>query len=157
MRDFLSHNWGNLASVLGLIISLWVLWVARGARKAAEDARAVARRRSLIEELEEADRRIQEIGGFVRDRKWEIVQLQSQKVLGDCRAMLARWGEHLGLGAIDLRTASTQLSSIAELAHESSLRELTAAEDRQIFKAQLWAGELVSSVLGRTRSSEERS
>jgi hypothetical protein len=130
--------------------------VARGAREAAEDARAVARRRSLIEELEEADRRIQEIGGFVRDRKWEIVQLQSQKVLGDCRAMLARWGEHLGLGANDLRTVSTLLSSIAQLAHESNLRELTVAEQGDIFRAQLRADELVSTALGHARGTEER-
>jgi len=38
MADFLKQNWGNLASVLGLSVSVWVLVVARKAREAAEDA-----------------------------------------------------------------------------------------------------------------------
>ena len=40
MGDFLKQNWGNLASVVGLGVSLCVLFVAQRAKEAAEGARS---------------------------------------------------------------------------------------------------------------------
>ena len=55
--EFFSHHWGNLASVLGLIVSLATLAVATKARQAAEAAKAAARRQSLTEVLQDTVRK----------------------------------------------------------------------------------------------------
>ncbi len=158
MGDFLRQNWGNLASVLGLGVSLWVLVVAQKARAAAEGARAVSRLKSLVEELEEASTRIQQVGIFLRDRKWDVVQLRVEEILGSCKSVLARWGDRLNESSSNnLRSASTMTRSIARAAAESSVRELSQAEHRQALDAQLDAAELISSVLGEARKTEERS
>jgi hypothetical protein len=158
VADFLRMNWGNLASVLALGVSVWVLVVADKAKNAAEGARALARKRSLIEELNETNTRMQPVGLWVRDQKWEIVQLRTQELLGSCKSVLSRWFDNLmGVSANDLRTVCTLLLSIASLAGEASLRQLDEQERRQMLDAQLRAGELISDALGRSHRSEERS
>jgi len=49
--ELFSNHWGNVASVLGLVVSVATLAVATKARQAAEAARVVARRQSLAEAL----------------------------------------------------------------------------------------------------------
>jgi len=44
---------GTLASVIGLGVGIYVIYVARGAREAAQAARALARKRNLVEEFRE--------------------------------------------------------------------------------------------------------
>jgi hypothetical protein len=120
--EFLRDNWGSLASVVRVALTVWTLLSARGAKKAAEEASELARKRSLVEDLEEAAGKMQHVGGWVRDRKWEIVQLRSQEVLAICKAVLSRWSDHLGESGNNVRTACTQLSSIARLAMDASLK-----------------------------------
>lgn len=158
MADFLKQNWGNLASALGLSVSVWVLIVARKAQEAAEDARALARLKSLVEELGEANSKIQQLGIFLRDQKWDVVQLRVEEILGSCKLVVARWGDHLvGDSRNNPLTASTITRDIARVAAESSIRQLTEAERRQILKGQLEAVDLISGVLGEARKAEERS
>src|SRR5438105_3270888 len=137
MSDLLKQNWGNLASVLGLGVSVWVLLVAQKARQAAEIASAVARLKSLVEELGQASVKVQQVGLFLRDRKWDIVQLRAEEILGSCELVLTRWGDHLDESfRNNLRSASTLARSIAGTAAESSMRELSQAERRQVLDAQ---------------------
>jgi len=57
---------GTLAGVAGFGLSIWVLVVARGARDAAQAARTLAQRRSLVEELEGAFQKVQQVGNFIQ-------------------------------------------------------------------------------------------
>jgi hypothetical protein len=57
---------GTLASVIGLGLGVYVIIVARGAREAAQAARVVARRRNLVEELESASQKVQQVGNFIQ-------------------------------------------------------------------------------------------
>ncbi len=41
MIDFFVQNWGSLASLVGLGISVWVLVVTQKAKKAAEEAQGL--------------------------------------------------------------------------------------------------------------------
>jgi len=63
--DFLLQNWGNLASVLGVMVSVATLAVVTKARQAAEAAKTVARRQSLTEVLQDAVRKNEQIGLFL--------------------------------------------------------------------------------------------
>ena len=71
LSGFLALNWGNVASVLGLAVSLVTLAVASKAREAAEAARAIARRQSLTEVLQDAVRKNEQVGLFLSQRKWD--------------------------------------------------------------------------------------
>ena len=156
MVQFVSDNWGSMVSVVGVLLTIWTLVSARGAKAAAEEARAIARKRDLVEDLEDAASRMRQVGGWVRDGKWELVQLRAQEVLGVCKSVMSRWGDHLEESADKLRSATTLLSSIAKRTMDSSLRELDPKERRQIFDAQLRADELISEAMGHARRGEER-
>lgn len=107
--------------------------------------------------MEEASGKMQNVGLWVRDQKWELVQFRAQEVLGNCKAILSRWADFLvGDSKNNLRTVCTLLASIAEQAQVSSSRVLAEEERRQVFTAQLRAGELINSTLGHARRVEER-
>jgi hypothetical protein len=135
-----------------------VLLVAQKARQAAEEASAVARLKSLVEELGQASVKVQQVGLFLRDRKWDIVQLRAEEILGGCELVLTRRGDHLDESSRNnLRSASTLARSIAGTAAESSMRELSQAERRQVLDAQLDAAKLIAAVVGGAQRAEERS
>ena len=157
MAEFLKGNWGNLASVLGLGISLCVLWIAKKARDAAEEARLFARIKSLVEELEDANHKTQRAGVYLRDQKWEIAQLLTDEILGACRASLARWGDQLRDSKNNLLRACTVLSSVGESCRSAATAPLAEDAWRQTMAAQLEALQLVGSTLGEVRRAEERS
>ena len=158
MSQFLRENWGSLVSVLGLALTVWTLAVARGARKAAEDARSVARGRNLVETLEEANSKIKQVGIFLRQRKWEVTQLRVEEVLGSCNAALARWDDpSFATAKNNLRTICTQLRSLAALSSNWSATPPTEEEHKRALRVQLRSSELISGVLGQARRTEERS
>lgn len=82
LSDFLLQNWGNLASVLGAMVSVATLAVATKARQAAEAAKAVARRQSLAEVLQDTVRKNEQVGLFLSQRRWDIVWLRAQEIAG---------------------------------------------------------------------------
>jgi hypothetical protein len=157
MSDLLKQNWGNLASVLGLGVSVWVLVVAQKAREAAEEARGAARLKSLLEELELANNKSQLLGVFLIQRKWEIVQLLVDEALGACQSALARWGDHLTHSKNSLLDVCTVFRSISEACLSSTTRPVSEEEWQQTMRAQREARELISVVLGQVRKAEERS
>src|ERR1700682_5556716 len=63
--EFVTKNWGSIASVVGLIITGITLWVARKAKEAAEAANQESRRRNLSEDLQGAHAKAQEVGQFI--------------------------------------------------------------------------------------------
>ncbi len=88
----LRNNWGNIASVVGLGVSIATLVVAKRARTAAEEAKIAARRQSLIDELQDAQKKAEDLGTYLHQQKWEIVHLRSQEVITSCSQILLRWG-----------------------------------------------------------------
>src|SRR5579872_1224027 len=86
---------GALASSVGLAVSIWVLFIARGAKAAAEEALTSARRRNFLEELGLADHKLQELGVFIQQEEWIGVQIRTAEILGICRSSMTRWSDHL--------------------------------------------------------------
>jgi hypothetical protein len=148
---FAKENWGSIASTWGLGISIYVLFVAKGARKAAQAAIAAERGRTVLEELEDAAERNSHIGLFARNRKWDLVQLRAEEVMTNCRTIVARWGdgEVLKESKNKLLMVATLMRSIVEEAGKDN------ASAESIFKAQLNASEKLSAVLGRAHKEQE--
>jgi hypothetical protein len=150
---FLWQNWGNIASLAGLIIGIVVLIVAKGAKTAAIQAREQARRRDLTEELADLARKMEQVGLFAAQRKWDIVQLRAEESHSTCTGAITRWGDQLTVGCRNkLLNVISFTRSIAELTYGPVPTEV----DRlQILSTQLRTRELVDSVLGECHRIQE--
>jgi hypothetical protein len=148
---------GAVASVAGFFLSLYVLRVAKGARKAAKEAKALARKRNLVEELDDASQKLQQIGNFLQQRQWVGVQIRTAEVLAICREAMVRWSDHLSEERRNgVLTAMTQVQTIATQLAEIGHRELTPRENKGLATAHLKASGHISDALGEARRQEER-
>ena len=95
--QFTTGNWGNIASVWGLVVSLYLLFVATGARRAAQEARSAERLRTALAGLKDAAAKCTEVGQFADVDEWAVVSLRAQEVMACCRTTLAAWGENEAL------------------------------------------------------------
>jgi hypothetical protein len=71
--DFFSKHWGDLASVVGLALTLLAVWFASRAKAAAEQVRDQISRFDTMAELSAAITIIEEIMRLQRTQAWEIV------------------------------------------------------------------------------------
>jgi hypothetical protein len=128
MTSFLAQNWGNVASVAGLGISIWVLVVARKAKQAAEGARFYARLETIVEDLEEANNKAGFVGVFLRDQKWEVAQLFADEVLSICGSALSRSGDQLRESRKSLIDVSAIMRQIGSHCRTAATKVLTQEE-----------------------------
>jgi len=152
---------GAIASVVGLGFTIYVLCVAKGAKKAAEEAREAAlsstRKRSLVEDLEDVRRMTQQIGNLIQQEEWMAVHMRTEEIVGTCKSAMARWGDSLPIKARDgVATAGSLLQSVAAKSSEYGDRELTMPEKNKLISTHLRASGLIHTALGEARRLEER-
>jgi hypothetical protein len=148
---------GGAASVIGLAFTVRVLFVARGARRAAEDARSLARKKNLVEELDEASQKLQQVGIFLQQRQWFGIQLRIDEVAAICRSAMTRWPDHLTeRRKNDVLTAVKLMRSIAALSAALSKAGPSAEETKDLLKTHSRASELINDALGEAHKGEER-
>lgn len=148
---------GGVASVIGLAFTVRVLFVARSARNAAEDARTLARKRNLVEELNDASQKLQQIGIFLHQQQWFGVQLRISEIAAICRSAMTRWPDHLTEERRnDVLTAVSLMRSIAVLAATLLDREPSAVEAKKLAATHSKASELINDALGEAYKGEER-
>jgi hypothetical protein len=95
MWEFIKQNWGNLASVIGLIISIVTLLFARRASQAAKEAKAAVLRRNVADDLEDAERQAQEIIFFLGQKQWSISRLKADELHRKALWIRERWASLL--------------------------------------------------------------
>lgn len=157
LRSFAASNWGSLASIVGLGISVWTLIVATGARKAAQEARGEARRQMLTEELQNAVYRAEQLGHHVLLRKWEIAFIRAQEVASSCSLILRRWTDTLSVPSKDrILLAQAQAGSIAKAAMRANAAPPTDQQLQRIVDAQQRAFQLLSAEKGESLGAIER-
>jgi hypothetical protein len=162
---FLSAHWGDIASVLGLGVSIGALWFAKGAREAAQEAaseveeaaseaRAAARVRAALEELQDAAQKCTQLRTDIGAKKWDLVQVRAEEVMQSCRTTVARWGTDEALK--DSRTRLLQVATAMRgIIEETSKEEIDIAAVRE---AQLDAHEKLSATVGKIQGhSDQRS
>jgi len=172
MSEFFRHNWGNLASVAGLLVSGFGLIyaikaeiaairaerTARSALQAVEATPAEARSRNIADELHDAHRRCQQIGSHLTQREWRIVQILAQELTASCSQILRRWDINAltGLSRTNLIGAQQQANSIVK----ASMLAAHAVPDQAAFsrmcRAQQRAFELLSDELAQIEGIIER-
>ena len=158
LSDFLVTNWGSVASVAGLAVSIATLIVARKARAAVQAARKEARRRSLAEDLQDALTKSEQVGLFIRDSKWDIVFLRAQEIASACSLVLKRWNDELSEPSKEqILLARDQAGSIARVAMRANRVPPTEQQLLNISGAQRRLNELLSGELGESLRIIERS
>lgn len=147
---------GTVTSAAGLGVGIYVLLAVKQAKEAAEDAFALAKQRDLVEQLEEASERIQQMGIFAKGRQCDVLHLRANEVLSRCNEIAMRWPEHLGDDAKnDVMKARTQVRSIADVTFQAASEPLSDRHWIRISKAQLEANTLISGALGSARKRAE--
>jgi hypothetical protein len=155
---FFATTWGDIAGLAGLGVSIATLVVAKKAKQAAEDAKAAAQRRSLTEELQEAQRKAEQVGFFIRDRKWDIVFIRAQEIAAACSLVLSRRASELDeRSENNLAMVQTHAESIADVAMRAPLQPPSEEQVLPISRSQQRALYLLSEELGRSLKTMERS
>ncbi|MFZ0884930.1 MAG: hypothetical protein WAN14_16135 [Candidatus Acidiferrales bacterium] len=128
------------------MVSAATFYVAKAAKAAAEDAKSEARRRNLADELEDAQRKTEQVGNYLGQEKWEIVLLRSQEVVTSCSQILRRWGlrELSERSRDNILVAQQQAGSIARVALRAPTIPPTEQDLRRIAGAQHKALQLLS-------------
>ena len=156
--ELMAHRWGDFASLLGLIVSAVTLFVATKARDAAEATRAVARRQSLTEVLQDAARKSEQVGIFLSQQKWDIVGLRAQEIIAATSLVLTRWSEELSLDSrSSLLRCQGLSSSIADVALVASSSAPTVRQVARIAQAHGLVTQLLNAGLGEALRSAEGS
>jgi hypothetical protein len=91
VREFLIENWGNLASVAGLLVSLGALFFARSAAETAKLVRQEMQRYNLYDYLAVLVAQFREFLLLTRLAKWEIVRLRADDLSASLSLAIAKW------------------------------------------------------------------
>jgi hypothetical protein len=152
---------GTIASVLGLGLSAWLIVIARGARAAARDAEQTVqiytRKRGLVEELEVANHRADQLGALLQHEQWFAAQMRIQEIQSICSEILSRWADGLPEAKrSDLLRAAELARSVAKRLPAAGGSPPTESERGKLIDVQLRVNSHISSALGEARKLEER-
>jgi hypothetical protein len=113
MWDFLAGNWGNLASLVGLVFSFLAFVFAKRASAAAREARDAAMRQSLVEYLNGLARIAAELVAHLRSGMNDMALLRIGDLMDQTSYLIGRWESRLPKKSKDnLSRAQEQLLSI---------------------------------------------
>jgi hypothetical protein len=161
-RGWIGKNWGNLASVWGLGVSVYVLWVAQGAKTAAKKAteeaeeaakvaKANARTRGALEDLQVALAASRQVSNHAGVKNWQVVRLKAEEVMESCRIIVNRWEDSTALNDSknSLNQAITMMRTIAEEASRDT------PNLQRIIKTQHGAHDHISAVEGKVQKEQD--
>lgn len=149
---------GTIAGVVGVGISIYLIFVTKGARRAAREAREAVRsatqQRSLIEELETVNHKADQLGALVQHEQWFAVQERSREILIMCSQVLSRWPDGLSEEKRDDLLMAVDFAR--SIATTSSANQIDAADRKRLVNTQIRLSTRISSALGEARKLEER-
>lgn len=132
-------------------MSIYLISIARGARKAAQDARSGEKARTALQDLRQAAERNTQLGMYARHGKWDAVQLRAEEVMNCCHSTVARWKEDAAFkeSSNHLLMVGTQMHSIILETAKPNIRPAN------ILGAQVTSSEKLSEVIGRVQREQD--
>lgn len=110
-------NWGNLASVVGLLVSGLAALFAKGARTAAKEAREAVLSNSLAEEINSAQKLAAEVANLIDLGKHDLARLRSNDLHDRTLTIIHRWDAALSIvSKNNLLSAKSQLETLRTVA-----------------------------------------
>jgi hypothetical protein len=95
MTEFLAQNWGNLASVTGLIFSMLAFVFAKRASQAAQQARDSVLRRSLGEDINGTSHTASELLLWIQAKRMEAALVKATDLVQQTSYLIQRWRSQL--------------------------------------------------------------
>jgi hypothetical protein len=157
MIEHLSHNWGNWASVVGLVFSVLAFVFSKRASKAAQEARDSVLRKSLGEDMNSANRTAADIVRFVSIHRGDMALLRTGELMNETSYVIARWEPKLSAASVDnLRTAKAQLRSIHTVLTRGSIDGLSASQRARLSQACQEVNTIFSEEYGTAMKESEK-
>jgi hypothetical protein len=126
MIDFSAGNWGNVASVAGLVFSILAFIFSKRASKAAREARDAALTRSMSEDLNWANKIAGEIATYVAIERGDLALLRTTDMIYQSSYFLARWDNRLSEESKNnLLAARAQLHMVHEVLTKGTMANLS--------------------------------
>lgn len=158
MREFFGENWGNLASVAGLVFSFLAFLFSKRASKAAQESRNSARRQSLGEEMIAASQIAKEIVTFVGIERGEVALLRANELIARTSYLLARWNSVLlEESTNNLNAAQERLQKVHDALMKNPIANLSPTDKRGLTHACQSVSKIFSEEHGNAvRAVDER-
>jgi len=156
MIDFLAGNWGNIASLAGLVFSILAFIFSKRASKAALEARNATLLRSLSEDMNGANRAAGEIVTYVGMERGDMALLRTSELMNQTSYFLARWDNRLlAEPKNNLLTAREQLRLIHKVLTKGDVPGLSPKAKAELMQACQQVSAIFSEEYGRAvRTSE---
>lgn len=150
MIEFPAGNWGNVASVAGLVFSILAFVFSKRASKAAREARDATLLRSLSEEMNGANRTAREIVMHVSMGRGEVALLRTSELMTQISYFMARWDNRLMEGSKNnLDSAREQLRVIHKVLTTNPIADLSPRAKAQLAEACQRVNGIFSEEYGR--------
>jgi hypothetical protein len=155
--SFITRNYGDWASVAGLVFSILAFVFSKRASKAAKEARDIALKRSLSQDLSAADRVAREIVAFMLIERSDMARIRTVELINDTSYLVTRWRNHLSeQSRVNLQIARERLQSIQAVLSKSGPQELTPDRKSRVLKLSQEASQILSEEFGAAiRASDE--
>jgi hypothetical protein len=129
MWNFVGQNWGNIASVAGLIFSFLAFVFSKRASNAAKEARELALSRSLGEDMNNANRIAADAVAYIRAEKSEMALIRMAELISLTSYIITRWDVQLPVSSKNrLISSREQLRIVHDLLDRVKGREIVAEE-----------------------------
>lgn len=133
---FCKNNWGNIASVAGLLVSAAAAFFAKRASRAAAEARASVLSRTREEEIGSGLRLAEELTTLVAFSRFELALSKCSDLLDLPNRIRIRWGEQLSVDSKNKwLLARQQLESIHAVLTKAIETTLTPRESQRLNSA----------------------
>jgi hypothetical protein len=153
MREWLTRNWGNLASAIGLIISIAVLVFSKRAAKAATEAKAAIEKRSAAQDLRECSDEVSLMRLLCDNQSWEVASFVCNGLIQDVTFLNNRWAAHFeGNTRAKLNLLANQLDTLNGQLRKFTSRVPTSDELESLGGALIKVTKIISAEVGRYES-----
>lgn len=111
MIEFFQKHWGDIGSIVGLLISIWTLRVSIGARKAAQEAKQSIQRKTLAQDLKSCADESAHLVTLCSQGEWKVGSHVATQVSRELMFLYSRWEGELDAKARNsLQLAVNQLN-----------------------------------------------
>jgi hypothetical protein len=115
LRDFLAQNWGNLASVAGLLVAGLSAVFAKRASVAAREAKAAVLTRTMAEDVNNAHKLAAEVANLVELQKYERALIRCNDLIDSVTLIVRRWESVFSL---DSKNNYLEVKSLIDSVHK---------------------------------------
>jgi hypothetical protein len=157
MLEHLARNWGNWASVVGLLFSILAFIFSKRASKAAEQARDSVLRRSLTQDMNDANRTASDIVRFVGIERGDMALLRAGELLNETSYFISRWDAKLSeQSKTNLLRVREQLLSIHEVLVKKPIVEFTPTQKSRLAQSCQQVNVILSEEFGSAMKATDK-